>query len=94
LGAHTNHLLEQVDAHEAGDYVASFAIGRQAHEHMGAVSNLLATGIANQFPARFLPDTGVGNVIEISVLGWLAVGVAGALTVRAAWARRSRTAIG
>jgi hypothetical protein len=88
LAAHTDHLLEQVDAHGARDYAASFAIGREAHQHMGAVSNLLATGIANQFPGRFLPDTALRSAPGTSAIGWLALVVATALVLRRAWTER------
>jgi len=88
LAAHTDHLLEQVDAHGAGDYAAAFAIGREAHQHMGAVSDLLATGIANQFPGRFLPDTALRSAPGTSAIGWLALVVAIAFVFRTAWTRR------
>jgi hypothetical protein len=87
LAVHTNHLLEQVDTHTAGDYVAAFAIGREAHQHMGAVSDLLATGIAYQFPARFLPDAALRPASQDSALGWLALAAATLIVVRRAWAR-------
>jgi hypothetical protein len=73
LAAHANHLVEQVDAYAAGDYVTAFTVGREAHEHMGAVSNLLATGIAQQFPMRFLPDTALPSAPGVALPGWLAV---------------------
>ncbi|MGQ0608852.1 MAG: copper amine oxidase [Chloroflexota bacterium] len=76
LAAHTDHLLGQVDAHEAGDYPVAFAIGREAYRHMGAISDLLATGIVNQFPERFLPDTAVGAPSIVVLLGWLIVATA------------------
>jgi hypothetical protein len=79
LATHTDHLLEQVDAHVAGDYDAAFAIGREAHQHMGAVSDLLATGIANQFPERFLPDTALRSAPGTSGIGWLALVAATAI---------------
>ncbi|MFN2419279.1 MAG: copper amine oxidase [Candidatus Limnocylindria bacterium] len=64
LSTHTDHLLRQVDAYGAGDYDAAFSIARDAHHHMGAISDLLATGIANQFPDRFLPDTAAEAAIQ------------------------------
>ena len=91
LAVHTDHLLDQVDAHEAGDYAASFAIGREAYQHMGAVSDLLATGIVNQFPERFLPDTALGTSPAATFLGWLAVAAAvaiGSRRVRLPWGGR------
>ncbi|MDQ2674550.1 MAG: hypothetical protein M3Y40_07825, partial [Chloroflexota bacterium] len=83
LAAHTEHLVQQVEAHAAGDYAASFAIGREAHAHMGAVSNLLATGIAKQFPTQFLPDTAVRPTSLTTVIGWLLVAVAIGALLRA-----------
>lgn len=88
VAAHTDHLLEQVDAHGADDHVVSFAIGREAHRHMGAVSNLLATGIANQFPARFLPDTSLPSVGAISAVGWLALTAATVIGLHRTWKGR------
>jgi hypothetical protein len=80
LAAHTEHLVQQVEAHGAGDYATSFAIGREAHAHMGAVSNLLATGIANQFPTRFLPDTAVHpNTLTATIGGLLIICAVGVL---------------
>jgi hypothetical protein len=38
---------------------------------MGAVSDLLATGIANQFPERFLPDTALGAGYAHGLVGLL-----------------------
>jgi hypothetical protein len=91
LATHTAHLLEQVDAHGAGDFVAAFAIGRDAHAHMGAVSDLLATGIVYQFPERFLPDTALRSASGTPALGWLALAAATVIVVRRAWtAARTR----
>ncbi|MGH2429208.1 MAG: copper amine oxidase [Candidatus Limnocylindria bacterium] len=88
LAVHTDHLLAQVDAYDADDYVAAFAIGREAYLHMGAISDLLATGIVNQFPERFLPDTAVGSAPgTTSLMGWLAVVVAAVAGAWRAWAR-------
>ncbi len=92
LAMHTDHLLQQVDAHGAGDFVAAFAIGRDAHEHMGAVSDLLATGIAYQFPERFLPDTALRSGSGTSVLGWMALAAAMVIVIwRARPAARPRS---
>lgn len=86
LAAHAQHLLEQVDAHVAGDYGRSFAIGRDAHHHMAAISNVLATGIAHQFPNRFLPDTALRPASQkvssiFSSMGLLALSAAAAIAV-------------
>ncbi|MGH2385402.1 MAG: hypothetical protein ACRDGB_10185, partial [Candidatus Limnocylindria bacterium] len=81
LAAHTDHLLGQVDAHEAGDYPVAFAIGREAYRHMGSISDLLATGIVNQFPERFLPDTAVGAPSSVVLRGWLIVAMATAVAI-------------
>ena len=89
LAAHTSHLLEQVDAHHAGDHVASFDIAREAHRHMGAISDVLATGIANQFPGRFLPDTASHPSHGIPWVSWLALAVVGLLGVLGLLDRRS-----
>lgn len=56
---HTEHLVAQVDAYLNEDFEEAFAITREAYQHMGSLSDVLATGIANQFPERFLPDTAV-----------------------------------
>ena len=87
LAGHTEHLLAQVDAHHAGDYAVAFDLGRQGYRHMGAVSDLLAAGIANQFAERFLPDTAGASVPGTVLLGWLAL--AGAIVMSL---RRSRMA--
>ena len=70
LRAHTDHLIEQVDAYASGDYATAFAIAREAYQHMGGISDVLATGIANQFPERFLPDTAVGSAGDVPLGGW------------------------
>lgn len=88
LAAHTSHLLEQVEAQEAGEYVEAFAIAREAYRHMGAISDLLATGVANQFPERFLPDTAVAPRAGLDPV-WALAGLVlliGALAVP--WHRR------
>jgi hypothetical protein len=73
LRAHTEHLVEQVDAYASGDYTTAFVIAREAYRHMGGISDLLATGIANQFPERFLPDTAVDSPAALPGLSWLAL---------------------
>lgn len=73
LDAHTDHLVRQVEAFADGDYVSAFTIGREAYQHMGAISDLLATGIANQFPERFLPDTALDTPPGATSVGWLAI---------------------
>jgi len=87
LAAHTEHLLAQVDAHHAGDYAIAFDIGRQGYRHMGAVSDLLAAGIVNQFTDRFLPDTAGSRAPGTLFFGWLAVVAAIAVSVWLATAR-------
>ena len=57
LTQHTVHLIQQVDAYLNQDFEKAFAVTREAYQHMGNLSDVLATGIANQFPERFLPDT-------------------------------------
>lgn len=71
LDAHTDQLVRQVDAYSDGDYAAAFAIGREAYHHMSAISDLLATGIVNQFPQRFLPDTALGGSRFPPLAEWL-----------------------
>lgn len=83
LGAHTDHLVRQVEAFASGDYVAAFTIGREAYHHMGAISDLLATGIVNQFPERFLPDTALRPAPVTTSAGWLAVVLVVALLLAA-----------
>ncbi len=92
IAHHTDQLVAQVEAHQAGDYLEAFSTGREAYQHMGAVSDLLATGIANQFPERFLPNTAtersatpVGTAIPV---GWLVLGVLAALGGGAVLRRR------
>jgi hypothetical protein len=87
LRTHTEHLVEQVDAYASGDYTSAFAVARDAYRHMGGISDVLATGIANQFPERFLPDTAVDPPVRDPGAGWLglcllAVGGVGLLIAR------------
>lgn len=55
VGAHTEHLLDQVDAYADDDFVAAYRIGREGFAHTGVISAGLAAAIADQFPQRF-PD--------------------------------------
>ena len=55
IAAHTDHLVAQADAYAAGDYAASYQLGREAYVHTGELSASLATAISDQFPMRF-PD--------------------------------------
>jgi hypothetical protein len=64
LVLHTEHLVAQVDAYLSQDFDEAFAITREAYQHMGSLSDILATGIANQFPERFLPDTALAPGAE------------------------------
>jgi hypothetical protein len=56
IGDHTEHLVTQADAYAAGDYAASYALGRDAYAHAGELARSLAGAIADQFP-RLFPDT-------------------------------------
>jgi hypothetical protein len=56
---------------------------------MGAISDVLATGIANQFPGRFLPDTASLPSHGIPWVSWLALAVVGLLGVLGLLDRRS-----
>lgn len=82
LAAHTEHLLAQVDAHQAGDYAVAFDLGRQGYRHMGVVSDLLAAGIVNQFAERFLPDTADVSAPGTVLLGLLLIGTAIAASLK------------
>ena len=56
VGDHTQHLVDQADAYAAGDYAASYEIGRAAYAHAGEMARSLAGAIVDQFPLLF-PDT-------------------------------------
>lgn len=78
LDVHTDQLVRQVEAFGAGEYVEAFGIGREAYHHMSALSDVLATGIAHQFPERFLPDTALMRTaapasVDLRALGLLAL---------------------
>ena len=89
LTAHTNHLLEQVDAFAVEDYEAAYAVTREAYAHMGELAQALAVAISAQFPDRY-PDTatpapgGAGPSASL-VIAW---GGLAALVVAAAVVRR------
>jgi len=77
IAAHTEHLVAQADAYAAGDYDASYAIGREAYADIGDLSTSLAGAIADQFPLRF-PDAAVtqpGPPTAFVGAGLLAAGV-------------------
>ncbi len=56
LHSHVAQLLEQADAWADGDYPLAMKLGVEAHQHMDAIANALATGIALQQPRVFTGD--------------------------------------
>ena len=55
IADHTEHLVDQANAYAAGEYDASYELGRLVYAHAGELSASLAGAIADQFPMRF-PD--------------------------------------
>ena len=91
LDLHTDQLVRQVEAFGAGKYVEAFSISREAYHHMSALSDVLATGIALQFPQRFLPDTALAPTTADTAVEWRAIGL---LALAAAAAIAYRLSVG
>lgn len=79
VGAHTEHLLDQVDAYADGDYADAYRIGREGFAHSGVISAGLAAAIADQFPLLFPdaatspePDRGTTVVLGLATLAAIA----------------------
>jgi hypothetical protein len=58
IGDHTEHLIAQADAYDAGDHGLAYELGREAYAHSAELGRSLAGAIADQFP-RLFPDTAV-----------------------------------
>jgi hypothetical protein len=56
ISEHTDQLVGQADAYAAGDYEASYQLGREAYAHVGELGASLAQAISDQFPL-LIPDT-------------------------------------
>jgi hypothetical protein len=89
IGDHTEHLVEQADAYAAGDYEASYALGREAYAHAGELARSLAGAIADQFPRQFPDTAGAQPAPPIALVGAALLG-AGLLLAGVRGRRRLR----
>ncbi|NHN32390.1 copper amine oxidase N-terminal domain-containing protein [Paenibacillus agricola] len=53
LKVHINHLLDALNAYANKDYTSAYANARMAYGHMFDTADMLASGIANQYPDKF-----------------------------------------
>jgi len=83
IAEHTDQLVAQADAYAAGDFEASYQLGREAYAHVGELGASLARAISDQFPMR-IPDTaGSRPRAPIGIFGIVLLGAALIPVVRA-----------
>ena len=99
LAAHVDQLIAAIDAYAADDFEAAFAAEREGFAHMFMTGQVLAAGIAGQFPDRFpttpMPsDTALPAPSPVPGLAMLAgvamIGAGAAVTVRRSVAQPAR----
>ena len=79
---HAGHLTGQVEAFAAADYDTTYALVREAYQHMFTAGEALALGIATQFPEKFPADAPAPNTAtepegapDVAALAVFAVGL-------------------
>jgi hypothetical protein len=78
LEAHTDHLIEQVQAYADEDYDHAYHMVRDAYAQTADLAGGLAGAIADQFPRRF-PDTAAeidedgGSLPAVTLIGLLSI---------------------
>jgi hypothetical protein len=58
---HAGHLIAQVEAYAAADYDTTYALVREAYQHMFTAGEALALAIATQMPEKFPADAPAPN---------------------------------
>lgn len=87
VSTHTDQLIGQADAYAAGDYEASYQLGREAYAHVGELGASLARAISDQFPLLIPDAAGSQPRPQVVVLGIVMLGAALILVVRAVGGR-------
>ena len=87
VSTHTDQLVAQADAYAAGDYEASYQLGREAYAHVGELGASLARAISDQFPLLIPDAAGSQPRPRVVVVGIVMLGAALILAVRAVGGR-------
>jgi len=91
MANHTDNLVRQTDAYDAGEYDLAHDLAREAYVHAGEMSASLAGAIADQFPQLF-PDAAVPrSALPIDLIGAGMLALSAALLAARLASRSSRS---